>query len=56
MWIRSALPSSSYKQFAGNILTPDTEEEVMGDYYPRGEYMSVEEFEALGCPSKTAEN
>jgi hypothetical protein len=54
MWIRSALPSPNYKQYAGNILTPDTEEEVMGDYYPRGEYMSVEEFEALGCPSKTA--
>ena len=54
MWIRSALPSPNYKKFAGNILTPDTEEEVMGDYYPRGEYMSVEEFEALGCPSKPA--
>lgn len=52
MWIRSALASPDFKEYAGNILTPGTEKEIMGEYYPSGEYMSVEEFEALGCSAK----
>jgi hypothetical protein len=50
MWIRFAIPSSNFHEAAQNVETPGTEENIMGDYYPRGEYMSVEEFEALGCP------
>ena len=52
MWIRNALASPNFKEYAGNVLAPGTEKEVMGDYYPVGKYMSVEEFEALGCPAK----
>lgn len=50
IWIRHMLPSDNFEQAAQNVLVAGTEEEVMGEYYPRGEYMSTEEFEALGCP------
>ena len=52
MWIRSALASPDFKEYAGNVMVPGTEKAVMGEYYPSGKYMSVEEFEALGCPAK----
>jgi hypothetical protein len=38
-----------FTQNSSNILKPGTEAEVMGDYMPKTEYMSVEDFEALGC-------
>lgn len=50
IWIRHMLPSDNFEQAAQNVLEAGTEEEVMGDYYPRGEYMSKEDFEARGCP------
>jgi hypothetical protein len=52
MWVRFTLPSPNFEEAPQNVITAGTEEEVMGDYYPRGEYMSVEEFEALGCRGK----
>ena len=55
MWIRHALPDPRFDEAAQNVLYPDTEETVMGPYYPRGTYMSLEEFEALGCPDVKAE-
>lgn len=41
----------SYTNNSVNVLYPGTEAEVMGDYLPVTEYMSLEEFEALGCDS-----
>lgn len=49
MWIRFAIPSPNFPEAAQNVVFPGTEEDIMGDYYPRGEYMSVEEFEEIGC-------
>jgi len=51
MWIRQALPSPNYEEALANVEEPGTEQEVMGDYYPRGTYYTIEEFEALGCPN-----
>jgi hypothetical protein len=50
IWIRFMLPSENFDEAAQNVLTPGTEEEVMGPYLPVGEYMSKEDFEARGCP------
>lgn len=55
MWIRFAIPSPNFSEAAQNVVKPGTEEDIMGDYYPRGEYMSVEEFEEKGCPSISAD-
>lgn len=49
MWIRHALPDPRFDEAAQNIMAPNTEETVMGPYYPRGTYMSLEEFEKRGC-------
>ncbi|MBW2499074.1 MAG: hypothetical protein JRF61_17475 [Deltaproteobacteria bacterium] len=49
IWIRFMLPSPNFAEAAQNILIAGTEEEVMGDFYPRGDYMSKAEFEARGC-------
>lgn len=49
IWSRFQLPSANFAEAAQNVLTAGTEAEVMGDYLPVGTYMSVEEFEALGC-------
>ena len=49
VWIRFMLPSPNFEEAAQNVLVAGTEEAVMGDYYPRGEYMSKADFEARGC-------
>lgn len=51
MWIRNQLPSPNFKEAAQNVKIAGTEQEVMGDYYPRGQYMSKDDFEKnYGCP------
>ena len=56
MWIRNELPSANFSNAAQNVKLPNQEEEVMGEYYPRGTYYSKEEFEAFGCPGICAIN
>ena len=31
------------------ILTPGTEQQVMGDYYPNGTYTTKQQFQQHGC-------
>ncbi len=40
---------SDFAENSVNVLYPGTEQEVMGDYLPVTKYMSVAEFEAMGC-------
>jgi hypothetical protein len=49
IWSRFQLPSPNFAEAAQNVLEAGTEAEVMGDFLPVGEYMSVAEFEARGC-------
>jgi hypothetical protein len=49
---RNVLPSPGFKRSVWDVTTPFNAEEVMGPYYPRGAYMSKEEFESRGCPFK----
>ena len=49
IWTRFMLPSPNFAETAQNVMVPGEESEVMKEYLPQGEYMSVEEFEALGC-------
>jgi len=32
------------------VLVPETEKQVLGDYYPTGRYMTRADFEARRCP------
>lgn len=48
MMMRIMAPSSDWAESPANITEPGKEEEVMGPYYPEGEYMTKEAFEALG--------
>ena len=50
IWIRFMLPSENFDEAAQNVENPGDEAAVMGPYLPQGEYMSKEDFEALGCP------
>jgi len=36
------------------VLVPDTEKQVLGDFYPTGRYLTRGEFEARGCPGTGA--
>lgn len=51
IWVRHQLPSPSFAEAAQNVAEPGQEQAVMGAYYPRGQYLGVAEFEALGCPA-----
>jgi hypothetical protein len=46
---RQLLARSSFRQAIAQIPEPGDEREVMGRYYPRGEYLDREAFEARGC-------
>ncbi len=49
--MRHLLPAPSFKHAFQNVMTPGTEEQVLGPYLPRGTYMSQQQFEAKGCPA-----
>lgn len=49
IYVRNMLPSPSFTQAIQNTKTPGDEASVLDDYLPRGEYMSTQEFEKLGC-------
>jgi hypothetical protein len=48
LMMRIMAPSEDWAQSPANVKKPGDEEKVMGAYYPRGEYMTKEAFEALG--------
>lgn len=48
--LRNMLPSSDFLHAIQRTRVPGDERQVMGEYLPEAEYMSKEEFEALGCP------
>lgn len=47
---RNVLPSAGFKRSIWNVSSPYDAGEVMGDYYPKGTYMSTRDFESHGCP------
>jgi hypothetical protein len=49
---RNVLPSPAFKRSVWDVTTPFNAAEVMGPFYPKGTYMSREQFEAKGCPFK----
>lgn len=46
---RHLLPDPDFAEAGHNVLEPGQEEEVMGPYLPTTEFMTTEEYEALGC-------
>lgn len=51
-YMRFMAADPSWEQAPQKITTPGTEEEVMGPYFPRSQYMSKATFEAFGCPAR----
>jgi hypothetical protein len=49
---RNILPSPDFRKSIWGVSTPFNAKETMGDYYPKGKYMSREGFESGGCPFK----
>ena len=47
--MRNQLSDPTFAQSIATVTTPGTEEKVMGPYYPRGTYMTKEEFEGRRC-------
>ena len=47
--MRQQLADPNFAEAIDKIVTPGTEEQVMGDYYPHGTYMTADQFEQLGC-------
>ena len=47
--MRNMLVSPGFANAIQRVEQPGTEPEVMGRYFPRAEYSSVEDFEAQGC-------
>jgi len=44
------LPDPSFAHAIQNVPAPGAERDVMGDYYPRGQYLAgPEEFKVKGC-------
>ncbi len=48
LMMRIMAPSPDWDESPLNVIAPGQEEPVMGAYYPKGEYMTKEAFEALG--------
>jgi hypothetical protein len=48
LMMRIMATNEDWKQRPDNVTAPGMEEEVMGPYFPRGEYMTKEQFEANG--------
>lgn len=49
LYLRQQLPSPTFAEAIENVRTPGTEQDVTGDYYPRGSYTNAETFERRGC-------
>ena len=47
--MRNQLASPGFDRAIQKVRKPGTEREVMGDYLPRGRYLSTEKFEKHGC-------
>jgi hypothetical protein len=47
--MRNMLVSPGFENAIQRVEQPGTEAEVMGPYFPRAQYSSVEDFEARGC-------
>ena len=47
--MRNQLSSPTFEQSIEKVITPGTEEAVMGAYYPHGAYMTKQEFETRKC-------
>ena len=52
--MRNQLSSPTFEQSIEKVVTPGSEEEVMGAYYPHGTYMTKQEFEGRKCWSANA--
>jgi hypothetical protein len=48
LMMRILAPSEDWAESPANVTKPGDEESVLGPYYPKGEYMTKEAFEALG--------
>jgi hypothetical protein len=48
LMMRIMAPDPGWAESPLKVTAPGMEEQVMGPYYPRGEYMTKEQFEALG--------
>ena len=49
---RNVLPSADFKKSSWSVTSPFNAKEIMGDYYPKGNYMAKKAFESHGCPFK----
>ena len=47
--IRNMLPSGNFYNAIQNTQKPGDEAQVLGEYLPKAEYYTKQEFEALGC-------
>ena len=47
--MRQQLADPTFAEAIDKIVTPGAEEQVMGEYYPHGTYMTAEQFDQLGC-------
>lgn len=52
--MRNQLSNPTFAQSIEKVVTPGTEQEVMGAYYPTSNYMTQQEFEARKCWSANA--
>jgi hypothetical protein len=50
--MRFEFESSDFANAGIYVAAPGQEAQVMGDYFPAGEYMSAAQFEAIGCPAQ----
>jgi hypothetical protein len=48
--MRNQLSDPSFLQGIDKVLSPETETQVMGEYYPTSRYLTPAQFEARGCP------
>jgi hypothetical protein len=47
--MRNQLSNPAFEQSIANVITPGSEREVMGAYYPTSTYMTTQEFEGRRC-------
>ena len=47
--MRNMLPSEGFNQAIQNTAIPGDDSGILGDFMPRVQYFSKQEFEALGC-------
>ena len=52
--MRNQLSNPTFAQSIEKVITPGSEEEVMGAYYPHGKYMTTQEFEGRKCWSASS--